>query len=179
MMFDYLPITAISIAVIFMVIACGIFWIARWSSKVDMRIESLEDQVRILANAVNDIRKQITTHFDNNAAESKSPLALTKYGQELSEEIKADALVERYAEKIRNNVGDMNTYEIQEYCFKYADDKLLLDIKENDVNAYNSLTDFAYNKGLDTKKIMRVLGVMLRDKLLEINNRPHKKVRSA
>lgn len=152
-------------------------WKARgWTKDVDWKITgliegqtNLKDMLSEVKSAVADLRNNLDS---KPAIKSTSPLSLTEYGEELSKGIDADSLASLYVDKLEPKVTGKNAYEIQQYCFKYAETLLLEDLQKLNKEKYDAITNFAFDAGISTDKLMRVVGIMLRDKLLDMTAPP-------
>ncbi len=120
----------------------------------------------------NDLSKLIialTGRVDNldggkRVVETASPIALTDYGRSLSELVKARNMASEYIKEVESSLGDANEYQIQEACADFAENKLLNKLKPDD-RAF--LEMIAYQEGIEISKILRVVGVEMRDLFLE------------
>ncbi len=97
---------------------------------------------------------------------SSSPLSLSDYGEQISQAVDAPSLAESYAKRLQAQSADMNPYQIQELCFDFSRDNLLHDLKEHDNANYDKLTRCAFKEGIEVEKILRVIGILMRDILL-------------
>lgn len=96
--------------------------------------------------------------------ETASPIALTDYGRGLSELVRAKELASKYINEVALSLDDANEYQIQEACAVFAENQLLNNLKA-DERAF--LEMIAYQDGIEISKITRVIGVEMRDLLLE------------
>lgn len=133
---------------------------------MEKSLSRLEKGLETLNNTVQELKNTLIKKFGVSVAESTSPINLTDYGKEISEKVNADDIASLYADKLKDQVVGMNPYEIQEHCFSYAKNDLLKDLKENAPEEYRVITDYAYDAGLEAKKITYVIGIKLRDELL-------------
>ncbi len=161
----FLEDNIISVILAILFIAPFITWrvawnIRGWKSETDNELKQLNKQV-------DGLRKFMFSTFGRPIDVSTSPIALSEYGKELSQGVDAPSLATRYAERLKGNVGDKNAYQIQELCFEYAKTKILKDIEAHDAERFNTLTTYAFEEGIDTDKIMRVIGILMRDILLK------------
>ena len=68
------------------------------------------------------------------------------------------------------SVSGDNAFDIQAYCFRYAEEILLED--EDFIEAIREkwealIKESAFRHGLDTQQVTKVIGVMLRDRVLK------------
>ena len=101
-----------------------------------------------------------------------SPLSLSEYGQKLSDKIDASAIASKYKRQLISVVKEQNMrpYQIQQSCFDFSKKEILSDLKENDEEQYNKLTDVAFNEGVEVEVLMKITGLVLRDQVLEAFN---------
>ena len=101
-----------------------------------------------------------------------SPLSLSEYGQKLSDKIDAPAIASKYKRQLISVVKEQNMrpYQIQQSCFDFSKKEIISDLKENDEEQYNKLTDVAFNEGVEVEVLMKITGLVLRDQVLEAFN---------
>ena len=92
---------------------------------------------------------------------ASSPLQLTDFGKSISKEIDAKEWAEELASGLVEQVRGSQRYEIQEFAKKYLQEELT----PNDQQLIK-LRQCAYKKGLELELVREVLGIELRDKLL-------------
>lgn len=95
------------------------------------------------------------------AVSSGSPLRLTEFGDKIAKQIDAERWSDQLASKVATEVKNKTPYEIQEFCLTYVQE-LEVSPEQNEV-----LHNCAYENGLEAKVVRRVLGIVLRDKLLK------------
>ena len=126
---------------------------------------------------IKEIREKITQIFDRlppATTTSKSPLALNELGEKVAEEIGVYAWAPQYAEELSNTLKDDNDpYGIQQLCFKFAEEEFLPRLEKqerlpNEIEIEKKIRQSAYDNGLELKQILDVVGIVLRDKLLEM-----------
>lgn len=147
--------------------AIALIAITVWVTKVN---EMRSDWKGFVKEIREDIKKILLRMGPEPATSPGSPIELTKLGNEIAEEIKAVEIVDAILEKstLFRVTGD-NAFDIQTYCFNYAADSLLQD--NNFTEAIrekweNMIKESAFRHGLNTDQITKVIGVMLRDRVL-------------
>lgn len=166
------------IITILLIIIVLIVWIVSAHHKLK-DLEPVREHTKSLAKAAELIPKiygMLLNHYGTDIFKATSPVSLTDYGKSLSQEIDAQFLVEKYKEEIKKETANMNAYEIQQYCFDFAENKVLDDLKKTEVERFNKITELAYQQGVDVEKIMRVLGLELRDSILGLVGKTHQEV---
>ena len=130
---------------------------------------TLERTTAILERTTASVSKQITGLSGRQYTEASSPMSLNNRGKELSKEMDAAKIASRYRTKLVDKAKDENggPYQIQENCFDCAADEILKDLKEKDKKTYRHLTDIAYNEGVQIEVLMRIVGLVLRDQVLQ------------
>ncbi len=78
-----------------------------------------------------DFQKDLLDKWGPSVIQSSSPVSLTEYGKEIADKVEAKRIASAYADKLKDekDIDSMNSYEIQEYCFSYAKEKLLANLK--------------------------------------------------
>ena len=125
------------------------------ASHVNLRelIAALEKRVRTLE--ANDIE----------VTQRSSPISLNEYGKSLSELVGAKALARNYAKEVVLSLPT-NSYRIQEACTHFAEQQLL-DRLTSDERSF--LETIAYEEGINIEKVLRTVGIELRDYFLAQN----------
>ena len=142
------------------------------------KVGSLERTTAILENTTTSISKQVLGLGGQRYTEASSPMSLNNRGRELSKEMGAAEIASRYRAKLVDKANDENggPYQIQENCFDCAADEILRDLKEKDKKTFRHLTDIAYNEGVQVEILMRIIGLVLRDQVLQAVNQPSKDI---
>ena len=134
---------------------------AAMSDRMDTRFAALSDKV-------DGFQHMFTVFLDRPpVAKSTSPRTLTDYGTKLSLEIDAPSLAAHYAAGLRDKIGSMNAWQIQELCFNHAENEIMNDLQQHDIDRYNQITMCACREGIDLSRVMRVVGIVMRDQLLQ------------
>lgn len=149
----------------------GVIW---WASRIDTIVGGLGDKFK----SIDDKFKSIDSEFEkintllsdifslvrgNRVDETNSPVRLNDYGRELSEKLNISEFIQVDLKNLKIN-KTMNPYQIQEACFDYAQAKLINDISPD---AREKLEQLAYDEGVEIQKVLRVLGIELRDAKLK------------
>lgn len=134
-------------------------------------IESVRQELRDLKDSLNAFKNSLNIflerHFGHSLLNSKSPLSLSDYGEASAEAINAEQIVKLFIDHAVENTVGMNAYNVQEYCFDYASTKMLEIIEQKHPEHYEALTEYAYKESMKLKKLSEVLGLLLRDAVLE------------
>ena len=140
------------------------------------RVGTLERTTAILGRTTASVSKQIAGLSGQQYTEASSPMSLNTRGKELSKEMDAAEIASRYKEKLVDKAKSENggPYQIQESCLDCAADEILKDLEEKDKKTYRHLTDIAYSEGVQVEVLMRIVGLVLRDQVLQAINQPPK-----
>ena len=144
--------------------------------KVEKAVETLAQKVEHLSHKVDDVYRRVMDDSFRSVEKVDSPIALSDYGKELFDLIDAGKIVDVYAEKIYNETQEMNTYKVQEYCFTYCKEKLMEELEANDKEQSEKMAFVAFDQGINMEKIMRVVGIALRDRVLQMGGKLHAEV---
>ncbi|MCY4613541.1 MAG: hypothetical protein OXB94_07985 [Nitrospira sp.] len=136
-----------------------------WKGFVDKGLDNVE---RFMIDARADLNELLRIVKNEPApAKTSSPILLTEIGLQMARDIEADKICEFYARLLYGTVRDMNSYEVQEFCRRYAQKDLMAELKGRDPDSATKLELYAYNKGKRLFEILEILAIILRDKLLE------------
>lgn len=147
----------ILLAIVVIVIATS------WITKVNASRSTLN-------NFIEEIRadiKKILADIPPRMMTSQSPIKLSELGSKIAEEIQIDTWVSEWAESLLERVKNKSPYEIQEFCFQYAQEEFPAELKKEPNSIYDQLELAAFQNGLQLTHILEVVGVVLRDKVLE------------
>ena len=127
-------------------------------AKNNNRLTKVETNVEMLIKMIS---PSVTT--------GQSPLGLNDYGKGLVGKMEAHTIAKKYRERltVRVKAQDLNAYKIQKLCFDFADNEIPKDLEENDKELYEKLAALAFQEGKDIEEIIRVVGVLLRDYVLQ------------
>ena len=175
--------SGILVLLVMMLISLGIgIWkISAWKTTIENRLDNLnqrlDDKFSEVMGYIKDIKATINQMPNKvNFIRGSSPLSLNQRGKELYEKINAPAIADKYTDELikRAKERNMNTYQIQQDCFNFAFNEILKRLERDDKEQYDQLSDVAYNEGVQLEDLMQILGVILRDRVLEAVNKSHK-----
>ena len=131
-----------------------------WKGKVDNDRTSFRE----FMNEVRADIKLILTRLPPTTTTSASPIRLTELGERISNSIDAKNWAIKTAQELVDETKDMDSFEIQDFSFKHAkafdpDEALLENMREA-----------PFESGIELSGVRNVLGVVLRDELLQMNN---------
>ena len=141
--------------------------------RIDARVDALSTRVDTLSTRVDTISQKVDALYHifmvflgHRVERTTSPRTLTDYGTKLSLEIDAPSLAAHYAAGLRDKIGSMNAWQIQELCFNHAENEIMNDLQQHDIDRYNQITMCACREGIELSQVMRVVGLVMRDQLL-------------
>lgn len=113
-----------------------------------------------------EVRKDIKNIFDRLPplpTKEASPIRLSEHGERISKDIDAKAWAEKVTHKLIGQTKGMTPFQVQEFSFDHAnafepDNALLVKMQQS-----------SFETGIDLEGVRRVLGVELRDRLLQLN----------
>ena len=145
--------------IIIAVIALGtvLFVIGRWVGGINEHRNTVKDTLAEIREDIKSILKRIPPP----TVASESPLHLTDFGQDISEQLDARSWARRTAAELRDKVEGKQDFEVQEFCFDYVGTQLKPD-------QGRQVGRIAYEHGIDREQVLKVLAIELRDALLEI-----------
>ena len=166
--------------IVILILALWVTWVVsgklgEWRTKFEHQekrlsgIEKLSDTVIELKTMTNLIYQQVNP---NSPVRSSSPLSLTDTGKEIAEKIKADAIILKYISRLNKDVevnNPKNAYDVQEISMSVVSEKLLAMLSEEELNL---VKQEAFNRGLRIEDVMSVLGILLRNRILEEKHLP-------
>lgn len=146
-------------------VAIASWKISGWKTKVDSTSSELKDFIKEIREDIKSILGRMRT-----PVESGSPLVLNDLGKKIASEIEADKWMVQIAVDIHERLeDDKDPYEIQEKSFEYAQKSFLANLTPDaGVELEKKIRLSAYNNGLEVKQVLEVIGITLRDKVLEI-----------
>ena len=106
--------------------------------------------------------KEILQRLPAKAVTGQSPVQLTDLGRKVSECLDAPSIVQKLASVLVTRVADKPDYEVQEICFRYVAEEYT-----PPAEVETAIRKCAYEHGIEQDQVMRVLGVELRDHLLQ------------
>lgn len=156
---------SITILVVAILTAVGklIYWIGGMN---DFRgaVETALNEIKESVSTIQEDIKSILRSMPITPVSTESPLKLTDLGKEISSEVGAKEWALSVADGLEEAVHGMNAYGIQKHCFEYAQNHF----RDDDIRN-TAAEDSAYIHGLEVDKVLQVVGVELRDILLERN----------
>ena len=146
--------------------------VVEWKTTVECNQEATSKSITRIEGTLTKISDEIKKLFGlvdlkKPTVQSGSRLTLTDFGKILAEEIEVENWISSHAEILKEKLAGDTPYEIQEACFRYAQNDLLRAVaEEHKVKIQSS----AFENGIDLSSVLSVAGIVLRDKLLEMMN---------
>ncbi len=154
-----------------------------WKTNVENRLSNVENGLSNIEKVVEKLSKQVDALYNvimekygRSVDQSSSPVTLSDYGKDIASRIDVEKIVSVYADKLHRETKNMNAYQIQEHCFDFCNNKLVQDLEKKNKEFFEKLYEVAFADGVDIEKIMRVVGIELRDRVLEMKGLLHTEV---
>ena len=155
---------ALGISITLMIaVITGAYNFGVWKGKLDNDRTSFKE---FMSEVRADI-KLILTRLPPTPTTSESPIRLTDLGERISNSIDAKYWAIKKAQELVDKTKDMDSFEIQDFSFNYA--KAL----DPDEALLEKMREAAFESGIDLSGVKNVLGVVLRDEFLKLNNLQH------
>ena len=137
-----------------------VFKFGSWYGEVNSDRKMFKEFMREIRKNINDILDRLSPP----PTISESPIRLSELGERISKNIGAKAWAAEVAQELVDQARGMDPFQVQTLSFDHAksfepDDELLAKMRQS-----------AYEAGIDLEGVERVLGVELRDNLLQLNN---------
>ena len=169
---------------VLLVLAVVFLWkISTWKANIENRLSNTEKSLDVLSKnldalskKVDDLYSIIISKFGRSVEQADSPVTVTDYGKDLSGRINAEAVVDVYADNLYEETKGMNAYQVQEHCFIFCKEKLLNDLEKKDKAKFDNLSAVAFDEGIEIEKLMRIVGILLRDRVLSMKGKSHAEV---
>lgn len=168
--------SSVFILLIILIITCFVLYkLGYWTHKFaahDKRVENIEGLARdvvSLTTKVDLIYQFVNPHSPVKAA---SPIALTDSGKDIATKIGADQIIVNHAEAFSGEIEKMSpktAYDIQQSSMEFAKNRMINMLSEEDLI---KVKQEAFNRGLLIEDVMSVLGVLLRNHVLQKKNIP-------
>ena len=145
------------------------FGFARWTGKVDTRLDAVDSRMDKLdgsmdkvEKAIEKIRDQILSIFKvmpPSQFKVESPLSLTEHGEESAKAMGASDWAKKLAPTLRGELEGKEDFEVDMFCQTFVLNQLSPEMEAR-------VRRRAYETGVDHTDTRKVLGVVLRDELL-------------
>ncbi len=142
-------------------------------SHINEKIDKLADDFKALNTRVDKLYDRLFLRPSQSVTQSLSPISLSDYGKKISQDIDAPSLAKQYVNVLQDKSVGMNPYQIQELCFAFDRDELIKDMEEHDKDNFTKVTTCAFQEGIAVETITRVIGILMRDILLEQAGHAH------
>ena len=154
------------IAGILLTVGTIIYRTGEWKGTLGSALSTVKKKVEALEQKVDKIYDRFFHIGISHVFSAQSPLSLSDFGKKIAHETNTEEIAHRYIEKVIPYVRGKNDYEVQEFCFAYADVSILTDLREHHHNDFNVLSLYAYNNAIPLDDVMRVIGLFLREGVL-------------
>ena len=138
--------------------------------KTGRSIEAVGDKLDAIkgeiTRRIDDLIELFNARFPPLPYGTKSPIGLTDFGKEISGDVGASAIVDKLFDAMIDLTKAQTPYQIQETCFEFVKKKLL----EEKPELKEVIESCSFNRGLEVHKVLRVIGIVLRDRILKHRN---------
>lgn len=139
-----------------------------WKGKIDKNIEHLTKSIDVLTKRINSLFRLVV--FDEASDElfaSFSPINLTDTGKKILDELAFGSIISTLVPIILRRSKSREPYEIEQVCLYYALEEFEDLLLATDREKYEHLTRVAYNHGIAKESVLRIIGIALREKVLQ------------
>ena len=136
-------------------VAASLVWFGKWIGSVNTDRTSFKEFMEEIRADI----KAIFSRLPPTTVSRQSPLRLTDLGKAISEKLNAKNWARQAAPALVKDMKGKTAYEIQEHCFKYAENHKF----EDSPDMARAILDCAFEHGLKDSQVRDVLGVELRD----------------
>ncbi len=137
-----------------------VFSLGVWVANVNADRKEFKKLIKKLVNKVDRILSYLLGLRDSPVITKNSPLRLTELGGQISENIGAEEWAESEADTLLEKAEGKDQFEIQTMAFDHAGGF------EPPKELFARMKASAFDNGLDLDIVRRVLGVVLRDRIL-------------
>lgn len=123
----------------------------------------LKRMVWRLARLLEAVKSEVEILIKRRILVTEGPAVLTDYGKELAEKVTAEAIAKEYYGRVPTKESATD-YSVQETSLKFATEQLPRLISKAQMKL---IDDVAFNAGVKRSKILKIIGIVMRDRLLE------------
>ena len=140
---------------------------SKWAIGVNehkSRTEAFMADIRIDIKEVHKDIKRIFLRLPPQTTTTGSPLRLTPLGEAISKRLGAKEWAKEVAPRLLDRTKGKTRYDIQKIAFEYVKGPEFVQTE----NTRRAIKDAAYDNGIDEQLVLDVLGVELRNAILEL-----------
>lgn len=149
----------VGILILILGVGTAVHKISKWSGSVDTDRTNFREFMQKIEDKIEQIFLRLPPPKTVN---SRSPLRLNPLGEHIWAELNASEWIDTFADTVHESVKDKEAYEIQEYSFEYVDNN-----NHYSEDQLRIIRRLAYENGLSDFDVRRVVGIKLRDRLLD------------
>ena len=135
----------------------GVAKFSRWSGQVDTDRTNFKEFMDKVEKKLDAILDRLPPRLVAGA----NPVHLTDLGRQAAKEMDTYAWAASAAPELLDKVRNLKEFQIYEFCSAYVNNL-------NDETILSKVAECAYNLGTDSKSVLSVLMVVLRDELLTL-----------
>ena len=143
---------------------------SKWRGEVDSDRNTFEKFMDEVRDDLREIRADIKKIFERlgpAVVAGSSPLSLTSLGEQVSQQLGAKDWINEIVPNLLNEVRGKSPFEVQQFSLDFMKEEFQPNREQKEM-----LQNAAYEHGLKLEQVMAVLGVELRDALLEVIQQP-------
>ena len=130
---------------------------ARWEGAVDADRNHFKEFMKAIQRQLNEILAAVSSE---PLVARSNPLRLTEGGKKLVEQLDGAAWARETAEELANEAEGLEPFDIEDLAFTHA----------NDLKLPALMRKVAYEEGVPPAVVRQVLGVVLRDELIRLED---------
>ncbi len=172
---DQLNSSVFVLLVMLIAVGYGLLKIGGWAEKflhLNQKIDGALSMEKTVIRLEQLTELIYSNTLKNPVVQAHSPISLTPTGSEGNESIGLDAVLTREFSKLSGLVEEKspkNAYDIQVESMRVANEQFAKSLSESELNKAKA---FAYAKGLRLEDLASILGVLLRNEILNAKNIP-------
>ena len=160
-MIEWIKIEAGFLTVATLLIGVGV-WLGRISAN-QRNFKDFMKEVKTDLREINDKLLNILSKPKRDVIDTRSPLQLNDLGKKIWKELDASKWVERFGQATKTSFNNKDSYEIQEFCFRYVQTDEIYSDEET-----RRIREMAYDNGMSEFDVRRVIGIKFRDTIVDV-----------
>ena len=145
-----------------------IFGSGKWKGKIETIVSEIKKDLETLTKRVDKIYEVFFERGLGKTLESQSPIKLNQLGREIADELDLDSIADIHTLALKAQAENLNPYEIQQLCFRYAQNDLADELQDKAPEQFKAISLTAFNKGIPREDVLKIIGVLLRDRILKL-----------